>query len=102
MSWLCSLGLGGHISLLLTQKPRPKELGGRPEVSDTSFQAPRVEAIAAMSICSFGAMPIYEVAEEPRSERFSDLPKATQQEGAELGFPPLLLAERLACPHGSL
>ena len=42
------------------------------------------------------------MAEEPCSERFSDLPKATQQEEADLGFPLLLLVERLTCPQGSL
>lgn len=44
----------------------------------------------------------FPVAEEPCSERFSNLPKATPQEGADLGFPARVRAKGLTCPYCSL
>lgn len=64
-------------------------------------------SLTKVSTCSFEKMPIYEVgfavfpvAEEPCSERFRAFPKATQQEGAEPGFPPLAILTTLcSTPH---
>lgn len=58
-------------------------------------------SLTKVSTCSFEKMPIYEVgfavfpvAEESCSKRFRAFPKATQQEGAEPGFPPLAHTHR--------